>query len=53
VQKRLAARIKQMLDDHPSFGYRTAARLLRFNKKHGAMDLPAQALAGLQTSGRL
>jgi putative transposase len=32
VQERFAAPIKQMIEKHPSFGYRTVAYLLKFNK---------------------
>lgn len=32
VQERFAVPIKQMIEDHPSFGYRTVAHLLKFNK---------------------
>ncbi len=32
VQERFAAPIKQMIEENPSFGYRTVAHLLRFNK---------------------
>lgn len=32
MQERFAAPIKQMIEENPSFGYRTVAHLLRFNK---------------------
>jgi putative transposase len=32
VQERFARPIKQMTEEHPSFGYRTVAYLLKFNK---------------------
>ena len=32
VQERFAVPIKRMIEEHPSFGYRTVAHLLRFNK---------------------
>jgi len=32
VQERFAAPIKQTIEEHPSFGYRTVAYLLKFNK---------------------
>ena len=32
VQERFAAPIKQLIEEHPSFGYRTVAHLLKFNK---------------------
>lgn len=32
VQERFAVPIKQMIEENPSFGYRTVAYLLRFNK---------------------
>ncbi len=32
VQERFAAPIKQMIEAEPSFGYRTVASFLRFNK---------------------
>jgi putative transposase len=32
VQDRFAMSIKQMIEAEPSFGYRTVASLLRFNK---------------------
>jgi len=32
VQERFARPIKQMIEEHPSFGYRTVAYLLKFNK---------------------
>jgi putative transposase len=32
VQERFEAPIKQMIEENPSFGYRTVAHLLRFNK---------------------
>jgi putative transposase len=32
VQERFANPIKQMIETEPSFGYRTVASLLRFNK---------------------
>lgn len=32
MQERFAAPIKQMIEEHPSFGYRTVAYLLKFNK---------------------
>ncbi|WP_202626960.1 hypothetical protein [Steroidobacter agaridevorans] len=32
VQERFALPIKQMIEEHPSFGYRTVAYLLKFNK---------------------
>jgi len=32
VQERFATPIKQMIEEHPSFGYRTVAYLLKFNK---------------------
>jgi putative transposase len=32
VQERFAEPIKQLIEEHPSFGYRTLAHLLKFNK---------------------
>ena len=32
VQGRFAVPIKQLIEEHPSFGYRTVAYLLKFNK---------------------
>jgi putative transposase len=32
VQERIAQPIKQLIEEHPAFGYRTVAHLLGFNK---------------------
>src|SRR3546814_14904692 len=45
VRPELAEPIKAMIEEEPSFGYRTVAGLLGMNK-NGAADLPAQGLAG-------
>src|SRR3546814_12676100 len=50
VRPELAEPIKAMIEEEPSFGYRTVAGLLGMNK-NGAADLPAQGLAGAQAGG--
>ena len=52
VDPRLADPIKAMIEAEPSFGYRTVAWLLGFNKNYGSEDLPDQGLAGSQTTYR-
>ena len=50
AQERFADPIKQMIEANPSFGYRTVAHLLKFNKEHRTARFPAEALAGAQTT---
>src|SRR3546814_15096737 len=50
VRPEQAEPIKSMIEEKPSFGYRTVAGLLGMNK-NGAADLPAQGLAGAQAGG--
>ncbi len=40
-----------MIEENPSFGYRTVAHLLDMNKKHGTAGIPMQGLAGTQAPG--
>ncbi len=46
VDEQLAAPIKAMIEENPSFGYRTVAYL--HEQEHSAEDLPTQRLAGAQ-----
>ena len=46
VQERFEAPIKAMIDQDPSFGYRTVAGLLKFQQEHGATHLPDSGVAG-------
>lgn len=50
VDPRFAEPIKAIIEQEPSFGYRTVAWLLGFNKTEVAADLSAQRLAGPQAS---
>ena len=49
VQERFEAPIKAMIDQDPSFGYRTVANLLNFNKKlfSTAIFVPGQQHIGV------
>jgi len=40
VQDRLLTPIKAMIEENPSFGYRTVAHLLEFNKNCAGPDFP-------------
>ena len=46
MQEHFAAPIKQMLEEHPSFGYRTVACLLKFKPVQVQRIFQADALAG-------
>ena len=50
VDPRFADPIKAMIEKEPSFGYRTVAWLLGFNKNTDAAHLPDQRLAGAKAS---
>ena len=47
VKAELAAPIKELIEQEPSFGYRTVAGLLSMNK-NGATGLSVDGLAGTQ-----
>ena len=44
--------IRALIEEEPSFGYRTVANLLRLQQEHGPEDLPAQGLAGQKAAHR-
>ena len=45
IQERFAQPIKQLIEENPSFGYRTVAHLLP-QQEHGVADFSADAMAG-------
>lgn len=49
LHEQLVTPIKAMIEENPSFGYRTVAHLLGFNKN----TVPAQGLAGAETASGL
>jgi len=53
LQERFTQPIKQMIEENPSFGYRTVAYLLKFQQEHRTAHFPADALAGEEAAGRL
>jgi hypothetical protein len=53
VQEHFVKPIKAMIEENPSFGYRTVAHLLGFNKNTVQRIVPAQGLAGAQAPGGL
>ena len=53
VQERFVKPIKAMIEENPSFGYRTVAHLLGFNKNTVQRIFQLKRLAGAQTPGGL
>ncbi|HCE9338578.1 TPA: hypothetical protein NH062_006775 [Pseudomonas aeruginosa] len=52
VDPKFAVPIKAMIEESPSFGYRTVAHLLGFNKNRAAR-VPVDGLAGSQAADRV
>ena len=48
VDEQLAAPIKAMIEESPSFGYRHGSLPAAHEQEHSAEDLPTQRLAGAQ-----